>query len=121
MKTIKNERVIPCDVDGTLVIHNPGPGVPLIDVIDPETGRPVTLGINRSMVKLVREEKFRGAFILVWSRGGYAWAKNVINALHLENHVDLIMTKPMAYFDDIPVEEWLETRIFLDENTVYKR
>jgi len=121
VKTIKNERIIPTDIDGTLIIHNPGPGIPRVGVVDPSTGHTVAMGINQAMVKLVREEKFRGAFVIAWSRGGYAWAKNVINALHLENHVDLVMTKPMAYFDDIPVEKWLETRIFLDENTVYKR
>lgn len=121
MRTIENERTIFSDVDGTLIVHGPKKGAMTVDVYDPEAKKFVTMGINRSMVKLVREEKARGAFIVAWSRGGYQWAKSVINALNLENHVDLVMTKPVAYFDDLPAQEWLETRIFLDENTVYKR
>ena len=121
MKVIKNEKIVPTDIDGTLVVHSPGPGIPCIEVYDPEARCYVSLGINLSMVKILREEKHRGAFVIAWSRGGYQWAKNVINALNLENHVDLVMTKPLIYFDDTPVEKWLETRIFLDENTVYKR
>lgn len=121
MKTIKNERPVFTDIDGTLIVHGPKPGIPTVQVYDPEAQKYVTMGVNRSMVKLVREEKARGAFIVAWSRGGYQWAKNVINALCLENHVDLVMTKPAVYLDDLPVEEWMETRIFLDENTVYKR
>jgi hypothetical protein len=121
MKIIKNERPVFTDIDGTLIVHGPKQGIPTVQVYDPESCKYVTMGINRAMVKIVREEKARGAFIIAWSRGGYQWAKNVINALDLEEHTDIVMTKPLVYLDDIPVEKWLETRIFLSEDTVYKR
>jgi predicted phosphatase len=111
----------PFDVDNTLIVHGPNPNIPRIPVYDPESKKFVDMGINLSMVKLLREEKYRGAFIIVWSRGGSEWAKNVVLALGLDNYVDLVITKPYVYFDDVPVEKWLESRIYLDENTVYKR
>ena len=122
MQTIRNERIIPCDVDDTLIIHNPkGMNIARASVLDPESGRFLSMGVNEPMVKLVKEEKHRGAYVIVWSRGGYQWALNVVAALELQDYVDLILTKPMVYFDDTPVDKWLETRIYLDPETVYKR
>ena len=118
-----NENIAPFDVDGTLVL-NPSITDPkdstYVEVYYPATEKLITQRVNRAMVNLLKEEKMRGAFVLVWSRCGKEWAKNVINALALKGHVDYVMAKPRAYFDDLPVEEWLKDRIFIDANTRYK-
>lgn len=123
MLVIKNEMVDPYDLDGTLIIHESMANVPnteRVAVEDPVTGNYIIVRINRPMVRLLRESKARGAYVIVWSRGGFQWAVNTIKALGLEAHVDQVMSKPMAYFDDTPVDKWLPYRVMIQPNEIYK-
>lgn len=122
MKVITNERVVPVDCDDTLIMHGVtlNNALPTIFVLDPLTGKRVEYVINVPMVRLLKEEKQRGSTIIVWSRGGYQWAANIITALGLEASVDLIMTKPLTYFDDKPVDQWMIDRVYLPWNVPYK-
>lgn len=123
MRINKSEQVSPWDIDGTLIIHlsdNQLVMHPKVDVYDAVTKKFITVGINTPMVRLLREEAHRGACIKVWSRGGWEWAANVIKALGLVTCVDEVMSKPMVYFDDIPIEQWLPYRVFIAPDTVYK-
>lgn len=120
MLVVKNELVRPCDVDGTLVIHDHTKCHKTVQVFDPATKKWLTMGVNVNMVRLLVEEKHRGGYVIVWSRGGYEWAKNVVLALNLENVVDLVMSKPLAYYDDTPVKKWMKDRVFIEPNVIYK-
>lgn len=121
MKIIENEYIVMVDVDETLVMHDISATGELLDVKDPLRDRQIKMRINGPMVRLVQEEKARGAFIVVWSRGGRAWATAVVEALKLEESVDLIMAKPMTYFDDKDVSDWLKYRVYLTPDTIYKK
>lgn len=117
MLVIKNENTVFFDVDNTLILcaseyicHKK------IWVYDPITNSKIEVAVHGSMIRLLREEHHRGSHVIVWSRGGYEWASNVIRALDLENYVHLVMTKPMAYFDDIPIETWLTNRVYFEPN-----
>lgn len=119
---IRSERIVPVDVDDTLVMHSPpSPEAPHVLVVDPLTSLTVRVWPNIPMVRLLKEEKARGATIVVWSRGGYAWAESVILALDLGEYVRLIMSKPLIYFDDTDVSKWLKDRIYLNPLTKYKQ
>lgn len=123
MNVIKNERVIPCDIDETLVHHEfPKSYAKQIIVEDPlEPGQLIELGVNLPMVKILKDEYFRGAKIIVWSRSGYAWAETIMKALGLD-HLDFdVYTKPHIYLDDKDVGEWLKDRVFIDSKTIYKQ
>lgn len=120
---IKNERVIPTDIDDTLVMHGDpleGEEAVYVRILDPVENRTLTIRVNKPMVRLVKEELHRGSFMLVWSRGGYRWAQSVIQALNLEHENMIIMSKPAAYFDDKPCEDWMPDRVYLPSNTPYK-
>jgi hypothetical protein len=119
MQVIKSEQLRMWDIDDTLVMHSE-PCDESVDIHDPIDDRTITLGINAPMVRLLKEEHSRGGFIVVWSRGGYAWAQAVITALKLTDKVHLIMSKPLVYFDDSPVENWLKDRVYLHPSTKYK-
>ena len=119
MQIIKNENIKPFDVDNTLTC-DPKDTSFKVDVVDPVTKGWLTIGVNENMVRLLLEEKQRGAFILVWSRGGYEWAKNVLIAIDIVDKVDLVMSKPLAYFDDTPVKKWMKDRIFIGPKERYK-
>lgn len=124
MRVIRNERPIPIDVDGTLIIHtNDFTNIcPLetVEVYDPLSGSNIKLRKNLPMIRLLKEEHARGTFTLVWSRGGYQWASDIIEALGLTDYVDLVMTKPLVYFDDINIEDWLKDRVWIGPDTIYK-
>jgi predicted phosphatase len=123
MKVIRNEYITMWDIDDTLVMHekpiNLNDEVIIKDPIG-MIGTEIRLRKNLPMIRLMKEEKARGSTIIVWSRGGYQWAENVIKALKLEGYVTLILSKPLAYFDDKPVEEWLKYRVYLSPDTKYK-
>lgn len=125
MTVIENEQMVFVDVDGTLIIHvdpdDTSHGLKLLDVLDPVTNSHVIVGINEPMVRLVKEEWHRGSHVFVWSRGGYAWAANVVKALGLAPCVHFVLSKPLVYFDDLESSEWLKHRVFLDPKTVYKK
>lgn len=120
MKTIRNERTIFCDIDGTLIVEpNDSMGVTLIvDPLDPHNQIAVTR--HEPMIRLLKEEHHRGAYVVVWSRGGYEWAETVVKALGLENYVHQIMSKPLVYFDDVEIKDWLPYRVFLPPEMKYK-
>lgn len=124
MNINKNENVDVYDVDGTLIIHQepstilPGEGV---DVFDAITKKFIVVRVNKPMVRLLMESKSRGAYVRVWSRGGWRWASDVIKALSLVDFVDSVESKPMVYFDDTPIEKWLPYRVFIEPDVIYKR
>lgn len=122
MKIVRNENTLFIDVDDTLVMHGDNSvNGEFISILDPlNVTKKITLRINKPMIRLLKEERFRGSHVVVWSRGGYKWAENVINALGLQKYVDQIMTKPVTYFDDKPVEEWLKYRVYFGPDAKYK-
>jgi predicted phosphatase len=126
MNVIKSEHNIMVDVDGTLIDHLTTEQLnePIrltVSLWCPIENKNITVGVNQSMVRLLKEEYHRGSHVVVWSRGGWEWATNVVRALNLEKYVDLVMTKPLVYFDDIEVQEWLKYRVFIKHDTIYKR
>lgn len=124
MQIIKNEQIDYYDVDGTLVIHEDHKTIPpgeSVQVYDAVTKKFITVRVNKPMIRLLRESKSRGAYVVVWSRGGYRWATDVIKALELTDYVDVVMTKPLAYFDDTEISDWLPYRVFIPPNVIYKK
>lgn len=123
MRVVANERPIPVDVDETLVMHEgPMQYATTVEVEDPlHPGKFILLGVNEPMIKVLMDEKRRGSFILVWSRSGNAWAEAVVKALGLTEYVDLVMTKPISYLDDTPVENWLKDRVWINPKVTYKK
>jgi protein-L-isoaspartate O-methyltransferase len=115
MKTIKNDVVAAFDVDQTLVMWGPEIGSHQSDlsIRNPYDGLEVDVQIHAAHVRLLKQMKARGRFIIVWSAGGAEWAQSVVNALNLQHMVDLVMTKPIAYVDDMPVESWMQHRIYI--------
>lgn len=119
MITVKNENIRPFDVDGCLIVSTKESKY-MRSILDPVTGKFIKVGVNSAMVRLLQEEAQRGSYVIVWSRSGYEWAKNVVNALELEQYVNLIMSKPIVYFDDTPVKKWLKDRVFIGPDVKYK-
>lgn len=115
MQVIRNENVVPFDVDGTLVLReNPGDRRPIY-VVDPADGKEYAVYPHRFHIEQLIKQKGRGFPVIVWSQAGFGWAENVVKALNLEHHVDLVMTKPNKYFDDLPASTWMGAHLYFPE------
>ena len=110
MRTILNDQVIYFDVDQTLVDHlyqSPEESMEIgVDGILTSV-KPIQMNID--MMKLLKSQ---GMAIVVWSQGGYRWAEAVVKALGLESYVDLVITKPKMYFDDLDCRSFMGERKF---------
>lgn len=122
MKIINMESTIFCDVDDTLVMWNTEGVDPqkLVSIVDPYfPSTTLQLAPHYGHIKVLRDRKVRGSFIVVWSAGGYQWAEAVVKALGLEAHVDLIMTKPHMYIDDKKAEEFMKEHLYIPYGNGY--
>lgn len=122
MKIITNENTRPFDVDGTLILPFEGDDTTKVLVEDPVFPcKFIKYQKHEPNIRLLREELQRGSICIVWSRGGWEWARNVIMALGIDHKNLLIMSKPMVYFDDVEVQDWLKDRVYLDPNKPYRK
>lgn len=123
MKIIESEQILCVDIDDTLIMWDKNSvheDTPTIAIKDPYEDSLIHVYPHEAHIKLVKDKKARGSKIIVWSQSGYKWAEAVIKAVGLESHVDMVMTKPSAYIDDLPCQEWLSPRIYLSPKSNYK-
>jgi hypothetical protein len=119
---INHEQIYLFDVDETL-IHHIQPSD--IDVFNQDRvlelkyesiNETYLVLINEIHRKLVKEMYHRGRYVIIWSARGHEWAEIVVKALGLENHVHMIMSKPIAYVDDVGADDFMK-RIYIREET----
>lgn len=116
MKYYDSQMVIMFDVDDTLVMHEISEEMPGdVYVKDPYDNKDNLLRTHERHVKLLKDFKARGYTVCVWSAAGAPWAKAVVDALKLEEYVDIVMSKPLKYVDDLPANEILGSRLYLNE------
>lgn len=120
MNTISNELVWCVDVDDTLVHGRISDAGASLEFHCPYTNTMLTQEPNYANIRLLKEKKARGAYIIVWSAGGNRWAREVVKTLGLEEYVDLVLTKPTGYCDDRQCSEWMGDRVYFKQGAVYK-
>lgn len=122
MKVVIQEHTVFFDVDDTLILTSGSDALEsTIQVKDPlDKEHYIAVKKHSAMIRLLKEEAQRGSYVVVWSRGGWEWAQNVVQALDIEQYVDQVMTKPLAYFDDKDIKEWLTYRVYIPPGVRYK-
>jgi len=120
MKVTENEMIVYVDVDGTLCVKGEeidGRDVPGGYQGDQAYYYGVLHRIDRLYLNIafLKTLKARGWYIVVHSHNGWQWAKNVVEALELQNYVDEVKSKPFKYVDDQDCHSWMGTRINLHE------
>lgn len=115
MKTIRNENIITFDVDDTLVMWGKSKHKRAKLITDPSSGLSYKLVPHRFHINLLIQHYGRGYTIIVWSAGGYAWAQEVVKELGIEKYVDLVMTKPCKYVDDLVCNEWMGEHLYFGD------
>lgn len=109
----KNDQICYFDVDQTLVLWEKeyAPGMITADYY----GQVVNLTAYEPHIRFLKAMKARGGHIVVQSGNGWAWAEQVVCLLQLEAFVDEIKSKPSKVIDDSDYENWMPTRIFINE------
>lgn len=118
MLVIDNELVVFFDVDDTLVKWSSlywEPDDNKLQFIDPNDNSTVYLEPHKKHIELLKKYKGRGYIVIVWSAGGYQWAESVVKKLDLLSYVNIVMSKPIKYVDDLQAHEILGTRVFLED------
>lgn len=117
MKVIKSHKAIFFDVDDTLLMPNyhtlPHEECDLAILSDPISGFSKKFLKHKRHIELMEQFKARGHTIIVWSQGGYQWAQNAVKALGIESIVDVIMSKPDWFVDDLPSSAFMPKNIYL--------
>jgi len=72
---------------------------------------------HRIHIEQLKKHKLRGHVIVAWSAGGASWAALAIKALGLEQYVDVAMSKPHFYYDDLTPEEFMGKRYYFKDET----
>ena len=107
---IENERTAFFDVDDTLIHWEPLDGVePLLLVSPKESYNVYPMQKN---IDLIKEIRAVGWEIVVWSQGGVSHAERCVKLLGIEDLVDVIISKPTIYVDDLPFEQQMIKRVY---------
>ena len=116
MQIIENEQLVYFDCDDTLVMWftNCDPSEK-IDINNPHYGYNMALKPHKRHIELLKDHKARKYTVIVWSAAGYQWAEAVVKALKLEEYVDFCQSKPLKFVDDLPAQEILGSRIYLED------
>lgn len=107
---LENDHIACFDVDETLVLWNIPPG------FEGKTVECINYGYKEHLlphdvhIKLLRQFKFRGHAVVIWSQGGYEWAVEVAKRLGIFDDANIIMAKPKWLIDDLPPDAW--TQVF---------
>lgn len=111
---IASELVVMFDIDDTVVMeHSKDPDLTYIDVL---TGKEKHGKIHKAHVEQIIKHKARGYYVVAWSGNGYKHVEQIIKALGIEAHVDLIMSKPIKHFDDLTdANDILKARVYLED------
>ena len=100
-------RTVYFDVDDTIVIwrtigSEPQEGDVLIEDI---VAKP-----NTKIIEKIKEHKAKGDKVVIWSQGGEEWVNTVVKVLELEEYVDVKLSKPDLYYDDLHCTMWLTSK-----------
>ncbi len=110
---IHNEKVAYVDCDHTLIEWSPLKEVAPLTLVSPKGCHNVYP--MQKNIDLIRELRAVGWEIIVWSQGGVEHAERVVKLLKIEDLVDVIVSKPSLYVDDLPLEQQNLKRVFKSE------
>ena len=108
MITIKGKNFVYFDVDDTLINWNRRDTENSFIFTIPDSGGVWCMEANWDIVRKLKEHKRNGDTVVVWSQGGWDWAEEVVSVLNLQQYVDVIMSKPHRYYDDLHCSVFME-------------
>ena len=117
MFVLSDVSTIYFDVDDTLILYNRY-DLPDENRLLLEVGANLMISVHphEKHIAALIEHKKKGYNIVVWSQSGSEWAESVIKKLNLTKYVDVVLSKPYMYYDDLLSYQFMgeANRIYLD-------
>lgn len=125
MFVLKGDNTIFFDVDNTLILWNCSPDDPRtiwipslkIDGYD-SNGKAIYEAVpvvpHEKHLLMIKRHKQLGNTVVVWSKSGPEWARNIVEYFGLTGHVDLVCGKPAVIYDDLKPHQFLTDCRFLE-------
>lgn len=115
MQIYKNTKSAFFDCDSTLVMWEgdvsfEGKEKSVIEIKCPYDNGVIRLLPHSKHVQMLIGHARTGWSVVVWSAGGWEWAEAVVKALGVEQYVDIVMSKPVYAYDDLPLSEAVGVR-----------
>lgn len=101
------------DVDDTICLWYNNKKNPTKDLLCPYYGTLESFVPHEAHIQAIKDHKAKGDTVIVWSQGGSEWAKAAVDALELHDYVDIIMSKPGKYYDDLDSVHWMANRTWI--------
>ena len=120
MFVASSEHIITFDCDDTLImwdedftIYKKGD----VEIECPHDGHVTYHRPHKRHIGFLKKQKAKGYTVVVWSAGGTAWAEAVVKALNIQEYVDIVMSKPIKWVDDLTdPAQVLGTHVYLSED-----
>ena len=118
MIELKKDNVAFFDVDDTLILYewSADRDSEVIDISIEGSLMQARVVPHKYHTNQLKLHKTWGNGVVVWSRSGHDWAKTVVEKLNLTQYVDLVIAKPMYYYDDKPCCKILGEHRFAADN-----
>lgn len=118
---LASDNLVFVDCDETLAFWrtNEDPEDEIILVRDPYSAAGqdlIPMVPHHRNIALIKRNYYQGRTVIVWSAAGSLWAESIVKTLQLEDYVSLIMSKPTIYIDDLPIEKWGLSRVYLSKD-----
>lgn len=111
MIALESDLVVFCDVDDTLVKWNYTKEEEERAIIFDNFGVKTPLVPHLVHIEQLMKHKARGHMVIVWSQGGWEWSQEVVKKLGIEDYVDLVISKPRWFYDDLPSSAFMPDHI----------
>lgn len=118
MYHLQGDNAIFFDVDNTLIMWNVDendPRVVWIPSLAPN-GEAVPVVPHEHHLLMIKRHKQLGNTVVVWSKSGSLWAKQIVEYFGLTSYVDLVCSKPSCFYDDLKPEEFLVDRRYTQQD-----
>ena len=120
MYKAKSEHTIAFDVDDTLIMWEENYTQPFhgaVAVTCPHDGAVTYHKPHKRHIGFLKKQYAKGYTVIVWSNSGVGWANAVIEALGIADYVDIVVSKPNKWVDDLSnPASVLGTHIYLGED-----
>lgn len=109
-----HEDVVFFDIDDTLILWGKAEESN-VSFIEPYSGFEEEGLRHDDHIERMKQHKALGHYIIAWSGGGGRYAEKAIEALGLSDYVDLCISKPMQYYDDMDAGDFMGRRSYLGQ------
>lgn len=109
---LTGDKLVLCDVDDTLLLYKWPKSQDHQAIEIKHNGIKWKVVPHKEHIEFLKKLKFLGWHIGIWSLTGNEWASLVSKRLGLDPYVDITMSKPSFYIDDLECQNFMGNRVY---------